>query len=138
MISGWQTKILGEVCDFQNGFAFKSTLFRESGFPILRISNIQDEEIETRRVVFFQPKDYKENLDKYRVMKGDLLIAMSGATTGKIGFNATDQLYYLNQRVGKFEPSSCLSKRFLFFFLSTKIEENLKISAGAAQPNLST
>jgi len=44
----------------------------------------------------------------------------------------------LNQRVGKFEPSEKLNKRFLYHFLSTKVEENLRISAGAAQPNLST
>lgn len=138
MKEGWQLKKLGEICDLQNGFAFKSNLFRDSGYPILRISNIQDEEIETRKVVFFQPKDYKENLDKYRVVNGDLLIAMSGATTGKIGFNTTDQVYYLNQRVGKFEPKDGLQKRFLFYFLSTREEENLRISAGAAQPNLST
>ncbi len=138
MKAGWQLKKLGTVCGFQNGFAFKSKLFRESGYPILRISNIQDEAIETRRVVYFQLEDYKENLDKYRVVNGDLLIAMSGGTTGKIGFNTTDQWYYLNQRVGKFEPKDFLSKQYLFYFLSTRVEENLRISAGSAQPNLST
>lgn len=63
---------------------------------------------------------------------------MSGATTGKLGFNTKDTVFYLNQRVGKFEPSKKLNKRFLYHFLSTKVEENLRISAGAAQPNLST
>ena len=48
------------------------------------------------------------------------------------------KIFYLNQRVGKFEPGPKLNKRFLFYFLSTKVEENLRISAGAAQPNLST
>lgn len=138
MKAGWEVKTLGEVCDFQNGFAFKANLFRETGYPILRISNIQDEGIEARRIVYFNPEDYKENLDKYRVVKYDLLIAMSGATTGKIGFNKTDESFYLNQRVGKFEPLEGLSKRYLFYFLLTRVEENLRISAGAAQPNLST
>jgi type I restriction enzyme, S subunit len=138
MKKGWEIKKLNEVCDFQNGFAFKSNRFKDSGYPILRISNIQDEVIDTRRLVYFQPKDYKDDLKKYQVVKGDLLIAMSGATTGKIGFNTTDQLYYLNQRVGKFKPKDGLQKRFLFYFLSTRVEENLRISAGSAQPNLST
>jgi type I restriction enzyme S subunit len=138
MKTGWQLKRLEEVCRFQNGFAFKSNRFTEIGYPILRISNIQDEEIETRRVVYFNPDDYKENLEKYRVVNGDLLIAMSGATTGKIGFNTTDQVFYLNQRVGKFEPRQSISKQYLFYFLSTMVEESLRISAGSAQPNLST
>ena len=72
------------------------------------------------------------------MVKGDLLIAMSGATTGKLGFNAEEKVYYLNQRVGKFMPGKQLDPRFLYYFLSTKTEENLRISAGSAQPNLST
>lgn len=135
---GWVDTKLEEVCRFQNGFAFKSNLFRESGCPILRISNIQNDGVETRKLVFFNPKDYRENLNKYRVVKDDLLIAMSGATTGKLGFNTSSEVFYLNQRVGKFEPSKRLNKWFLYYFLSTRIEENLRISAGAAQPNLST
>jgi type I restriction enzyme, S subunit len=136
---GWVETRLEDVCELQNGFAFKSTTFKPFGSPILRISNIQDGRIEAgNRLVFFNPKDYRENLDRYRVNEGDLLIAMSGATTGKIGFNTDSTVYYLNQRVGKFEPSNKLNKHLLYYFLSTKVEENLRISAGAAQPNLST
>ena len=136
---GWVETRLDEVCGLQNGFAFKSSTFKPSGAPILRISNIQNGRIDAdNRLVFFDPKDYRENLDRYRIVEGDLLIAMSGATTGKLGFNTESTVYYLNQRVGKFEPSDKLNKRFLYHFLSTKVEENLRISAGAAQPNLST
>ena len=137
--SEWLDVKLDEVCGFQNGFAFKSSTFRPSGTPVIRISNIQDGIIDTEnRLVFVNPKDYRENLDRYRVVEGELLIAMSGATTGKIGFNTENREFYLNQRVGKFEPGKKLNKRFLYHFLSTKVEENLSISAGAAQPNLST
>jgi type I restriction enzyme S subunit len=136
--NNWQTKKLGEVCDFQNGFAFKSKLFREQGSPVLRISNIQNDGISYNRLVFFDKKDYKENFDKYKALKGDLVIAMSGATTGKLAVCNADEIFYLNQRVGKFKPKGDLSNNYLYYFLSTKIEENLKISAGSAQPNLST
>lgn len=63
---------------------------------------------------------------------------MSGATTGKIGFNNSGRKFYLNQRVGKFIPNNSLKLKFLYYFLYTKVEENLRISQGAAQPNLST
>ncbi len=136
---GWVDVRLEDVCGLQNGFAFKSGTFKSSGEPILRISNIQDGRIDAgNRLVFFDPKDYRENLERYRIVRGDLLIAMSGATTGKLGFNTESTVYYLNQRVGKFEPSEKLNKFFLYHFLSTKVEENLNIAAGAAQPNLST
>ena len=136
---GWEDSRLDDVCGFQNGFAFKSNTFKPSGVPVLRISNIQDGRIDAgNRLVFFDPKDYRENLDRYRIVEDDLMIAMSGATTGKLGFNTEDTVFYLNQRVGKFEPGKKLNRRFLYHFLSTKIDENLRISAGAAQPNLST
>lgn len=135
---GWVDKRLGEVCGIQNGFIFKSEKFKPFGMPILRISNIQNGKVDAEKLVFFDLADYKENLDRYRIVKDDLLIAMSGATTGKIGFNTEDEVYYLNQRVGKFQPNTGLDKRFLYYFLFTKVEENLQRAAGAAQPNLST
>jgi type I restriction enzyme S subunit len=134
----WKTVELNEVCDFQNGFAFKSNLFTAEGLPILRISNIQNQKIDTSSLVYFNKESYKERIEQYEVKPNDLLIAMSGATTGKIGFNNTDKIFYLNQRVGNFKPRNSLDKKYLYYFLSTQVEKNLSISAGAAQPNLST
>lgn len=134
---GWEWKKLGDICDFQNGFAFKSNLFKNQGSIIVRISNIQNSVVELKDVAYFDKNDYK-NLDAYRVIKGDILIAMSGATTGKIGIYQNDEIAFLNQRVGKFIIVSELLKQYLFYFLTTQIEENLKKSFGAAQPNLST
>lgn len=133
-----EIKKLSEVCSFQNGFAFKSSKFRDEGLPILRISNIQNNRISEKDLVYFIIEDYKENFDKYKVEKGDILIAMSGGTTGKLGVNYSETIYYLNQRVGKFSPKRNLDKQYLYYFLQTKSEESLKIAGGAAQPNLST
>ncbi len=134
----WKVKKLGEVCDFQNGFAFKSKLFSEDGFPILRISNIQNDKISYEHLVYFRKESYDIDFEKYEVHKGDLVIAMSGATTGKLAISDTNEIFYLNQRVGKFKPKKSLFRDFLYYFLTTRIEENLKISQGTAQPNLST
>ena len=104
MKKDWEIKKLGQVCDFQNGFAFKSKTYKESGLPILRITNIQNQTLEINELVYFDPKDYKENFDRFKVFKDDLVVAMSGATTGKLGINTHDTVLYLNQRVGKFIP----------------------------------
>jgi type I restriction enzyme S subunit len=135
---GWEIKMLGKVCDFQNGFAFQSKTYKEDGIPVVRITNIQDEKLDLTKIVYIDPKDYNKDLSKYKIVNGDLLIAMSGATTGKIGIHKTNEELLLNQRVGKFEPKQTLDKTYLLNFLKTKIEESLAISAGAAQPNLST
>ena len=131
------SKPLADFCELKNGFAFKSTKFCDTGTPILRISNIQDGSITTDKMVYASQEDYKENLDKYIVKKDALLIAMSGATTGKVGINRSEQDFYLNQRVGMLIPNTSLDRDFLYFFLTTKVNELLNISAGAAQPNLS-
>ena len=131
------SKPLDELCDLQNGFAFKSTKFRDDGMPVLRISNIQEGTITTDKLVYASQDDYSENLKRYIVKKEALLLAMSGATTGKVGINRSEQNFYLNQRVGMLTPKSTLDRDFLYFFLTTKVEELLSISAGAAQPNLS-
>lgn len=139
MKPGWEIRTLGEVCEFQNGFAFKSSTFTDTGEPIIRISDIQNDEVIDTNVVYFNPSSYHEDLSRFIVYPGDILIAMSGGTTGKLGMNNTQRCFYLNQRVGVFrENKALLNHEFLFHFLHTKSEESLRISAGAAQPNLST
>ena len=139
MKKGWDIKKLGEVCTFINGFAFKSSKFTESGEPIIRISDIQNGMVVDSNVVYFDIDSYSENLSKYKVYPNDILIAMSGGTTGKIGINYTNREFYLNQRVGVFrENNNVLNHMFLFYYLHTKGEDSLKMAAGAAQPNLST
>lgn len=139
MKEGWTYKKLGEVATFQNGFAFKSSLFRKDGLPIVRISSIQDGKIKEDDLVSFYPSDYNVNFDNYKILPNDILIAMSGGTTGKLGINKSNKTFYQNQRVGVIrENKKFLNHFFLYYYLHTKSEESLKIAAGAAQPNLST
>ena len=89
---------------------------------------------------FFDPKEYKKGKPlSYFISKGDILIAMSGATTGKIGYYDNEELAYLNQRVGKFIPNPItLNNRFLYHFLLTQSDYFYRLSLGGAQPNLSS
>ena len=75
-------------------------------YPILRISNIQQDEIVTTNLVYFSKKDYSVDFKRFEVNPNDLVIAMSGATTGKLGLNKTNTVFYLNQRVGRFIPQA--------------------------------
>ena len=136
--NGWEWKKLGKIAKLQNGFAFKSKLFVNDGLPIVRIKNIKNEKVLLDDVVYFNVEDYGKKLDSYQIKKNDILLAMSGATTGKIGLYDTDEISYLNQRVGLFRIENSNLRSYLFYFLSTQIEKNLELSLGAAQPNLST
>ncbi|HGY3889024.1 TPA: restriction endonuclease subunit S [Klebsiella pneumoniae] len=132
-------KPLREVCDFKNGFAFKSNLFKETGLPIVRITNIDGFNVNLDEVKYFSPNDYKEDISTFEVSMGDIVIAMSGATTGKVGFYKNETRCYLNQRVGKFVPKrNLLNNKYLYHFLLLNTEAIYILAGGGAQPNLSS
>lgn len=134
---GWEWVRLGNLQEFINGYAFPSADYVDDGIGIIRIGDLQNGQVSTvemKRV----PSSYLDTLDeKFQVKLDNLLIAMSGATTGKLAFNRTSETFLLNQRVGKFNLFF-IENNYACFFLSTRIQENLRISAGSAIPNLST
>ena len=133
--SGWVWTTLGSVCNFENGFAFSSDDYKQTGVPLIRISNISDNTIDLNGCVFIQ----KEIDDRFVVKKGDLLIALSGATTGKMGVYSTDKVAYLNQRVGNLRTidTSVLCHEYRNIFMNSRAEAILKLAYGGAQPNIS-
>ncbi len=131
----WECKRCKYITSFINGYPFESEkLVNEYTYPVVRISDIHD-----GCVSFEDCLGVTDNsgLDNYKIRKNDILLAMSGATVGKVGIALSSYLAYINQRVGIIrtkEPS------FLFRCLSTNqfIEYVLLMSAGTAQPNVST
>ena len=133
--NSWVWTTLGSVCNFENGFAFSSDDYKQTGVPLIRISNISDNTIDLNGCVFIQ----KEIDDRFVVEKGDLLIALSGATTGKMGVYSTDKVAYLNQRVGNLRiiDTSVLCHEYRNIFINSRTEAILKLAYGGAQPNIS-
>ena len=132
---GWAWCKLGEVCSFENGYAFNSNDCQKKGIPLIRISNIKDGEIDISKAVYIEAEYDKRFIIEY----GDLLIAMSGATTGKMGVYKLDRKALLNQRVGNIKVRNkdvCFSE-FRDYFMQTKSNEILKMAYGGAQPNIS-
>ena len=95
----WKTATIGEIAPLSGGYAFQSNHFSSVGIPIVRISNI----LETGIVggVFAKYATFDGDAD-FRLYDGDAVIAMSGATTGKVAIVHTQGFLYQNQRVGKF------------------------------------
>ncbi len=134
----WEHVSLGKLVKVTGGNAFKSEQFQESGIPLIKISNIKPNYSVTVDSSVFIPEDAK--YQKFEVVKGDILIAMSGATTGKVGCYQFDEYSYLNQRVGRFDPKKGkIIKSYLFQLLKLpKIQYDILIDAvGGAQPNIS-
>ena len=132
---GWSICKLSKLCKIENGFAFSSNDYKSEGTPLIRISNIVNNSIDLTDCVYIQ------NNAEYRfvVNKGDLLIAMSGATTGKMGVYSFERTAFLNQRVGniKILDGSLLSADYRNVYMQSKVDDILKFAYGGAQPNIS-
>jgi len=134
-------KTLGEVCDFQNGYSFKSTAYEkqnETNIGIVQIKSIQNGFIDENKITEFFEENKKYKL--FEIQKGDILIALSGATTGKIGIYSLLQKSYLNQRVGKITAKIGISKKYIYYwYVCCNVHEKiLNLAQGTAQPNIST
>ena len=133
--NGWAICKLSDLCKIENGFAFSSNNYKTEGTPLVRISNIVNNSIDLTECVYIQNKTD----DRFIVSKGDLLIAMSGAATGKMGIYSYEEASYLNQRVGniKILYNSLLLSGYRDVYMQSKVDDILKLAYGGAQPNIS-
>ena len=134
---GWQWARLGDVIKLWNGFAFKSDDFQSGGVPVVRIGDLKTGEVSLSDAVCVSDAVSKTVGTEVWIPPDALLIAMSGATTGKTAFNRTGTPLLLNQRVGRLEVF-IVNVDFIRFFFETIVARNLSISRGSAIPNLST
>ena len=133
----WNRKKLQSIAPLRGGFAFKSEKFQDSGIPIVRISNIKFDGTVGGEFEYYS----KINSDEKFVLRGrSILLAMSGATTGKIAMLDSEEEYYQNQRVGYFQNTGAVDYDFLSSVLQTKDFTNQlnSVLVAGAQPNISS
>lgn len=134
------SKKISEIADIQNGYAFRSENYVANGIRVIRIANVQDGFIVDDAPCFY-PLDTEEDIDKYQLFEGDLLISLTG-NVGRIGILPASMLpAALNQRVCCLRiDQSVVSRKYLFYYLRRHqfIRDCVKASKGVAQLNLST
>lgn len=90
---------VGEVGDFNGGYAFKSENYvpKEKGIRVLRISDFDESGINQKNPVYYQ---FSESLKCYKLSINDIIMCMTGGTVGKsylVKFLSEEM--YVNQRV---------------------------------------
>ena len=126
--------LLKEIANVKNGYAFDSSKYSDKGIPIIRIADIKDN-IDLSKCVCIDEEINKEFLIK----KGSLLIALSGATTGKMSVFSDNKIAYLNQRICSiYTKNEDISQEFLIYFLKSIQKKIIVNSYGGAQPNISS
>ncbi len=138
LLDYWKTEKLGELCRVFSGYAFKTSDYTKKGIPLIKIGNLQDGEVVVNPDNDCVPESWQQNekLQKFILKSRDILIALTGATTGKTAVvppNLAGTL--LNQRVGKIELiSPDANQDFILAVIKTRffqevIQQNILRSA---------
>ena len=126
---------LNEICEVYSGYALKAFNDAEDGFPVIKIGNIFMDGTLNLEECQYTTDGVNE---KYYSQRGDIYIALSGATTGKIGIMDASEKYVINQRVGIVRQKSADSpQEYIKYFLLRQTDRILQEAAGCAQPNIS-
>jgi len=90
----WRKEKLSSMIKIQGCYAFKSSEFKKSGIPIIRISNISNTDnnmnINMKEIIYYSEI---ENEKSFIIKKSDLLIALSGAPGKSSIYNLEEKAY---------------------------------------------
>lgn len=127
--------ILEDICDVYSGYAIKQFNEDKIGVPVIKIGIIlMDGTIELEDCQYTTEKVNQKYYSEYQ----DIYIALSGATTGKIGILKRQEKFIVNQRVGIVrKKDNNIPIEFIKYFLFHHTDRIFKEAAGCAQPNIS-
>lgn len=138
---GWRLGTIGDYTKVKSGFAFKSEWWQQEGVPVIKIGSINNNTIDTNMLDYVS-SDIIDRAKNYKVTKADIVIAMTGATIGKIGLiPELNSTILVNQRVGMFDLGNNPIEKapFLYINLLNDSTQNEIINVGgdSAQANIS-
>lgn len=149
---GWEVGTLNDVAEFQNGYAFKSKELLDNNvndcYHVFKMGHIKKggglNKLGTKSYI---EKSKCENIQKYVIKKGDLLMCMTDmksnvALLGHTALMDEDDKYILNQRVGLLRCINKEKMNYPYLYILTNYSdfiENLRSRANSGvQVNLST
>lgn len=139
---GWELKKIGDIAHVKSGYAFKSEWWVDEGVPVIKIKDIQGNTVDLSDLSHVSV-DHAEIAKQFYIDEGDLLIAMTGATIGKMAIvpHSENQMV-VNQRVGKFFLGKSPAEKVAFLYITLQqnwVQKLIAMIAGsnAAQPNIS-
>ena len=121
MASDWQQSTIGEHVELATGEAFQSARFGTSpvsGTLLARGDNIKEGEFEWGDKARYWP-DLTQELEKYLLREGDVLIGMDGSKVGKnwVRVQKKDLPCLLVQRVARLRAKDSMDQTFLRYLI---------------------
>lgn len=136
---GWRAGVLSDLASFQNGYAFKSQDWVDTGHPVVKIGDVKPGLIDFSGCSRVAPTTVV-GLERFKLSRGDLLVGMTGyvGETGLVPRIEPDA--YINQRVGRLVTRAGLSDIGMVYCAvrdpAYKVYAELQ-SHGSAQANVS-
>jgi len=132
---------ISQIISIQNGYAFKSKDFKEIGTNgVIKIKNISGGIIDIENTDFINDEIALSLQNRFKIISGDILIAMTGAEIGKLGIiPKSDKSLWLNQRVGLLIEKYKGAKYLAYLQLKSEFGQDYieNTATGSAQPNIS-
>lgn len=130
---------LSQLANILSGYAFKGVDLGSTGHRVVKIAEIEPPRINLESCDRI-PAAKVRGLDRFKLEDLDILVAMTGATTGKAGRLRTSEPVYLNQRVAKI--SALAGKKYDDFIWAIVSQPGfdqliMRNAHGSAQPNVS-
>ena len=124
MKNGWQTKTIGDVCEFQRGLTYaKGDEVDVSDNVVLRATNI---DLATNRLIFDELKYINDKVivpESKKVKKGALMICTASGSKshlGKVALIDEDYGYAFGGFMGMLTPQNGLLPKYLFHLMTTE------------------
>jgi len=136
----WQERSIGNLCTIKSGYAFKSSDWIEGGTPVIQIGNVKDFRIDSESMKSVS-EEIAESAKRFRVVNGDILVAMTGNVGTVARVTALEEGFLVNQRVGLITECQTdqVDPDWLFFLLkSSPCQEGMRgRSKKSIQANIS-
>ena len=134
--SNWTLCKLDDICSLTGGYAFKSSKYVNEGVRVIRISDFDETGFKNDKIV-----RYVDNpeLDKFRLEKNNILMAMTGGTVGKsLLVSKLDELMVVNQRVATIKIGNYAEPKFIHSLIkSSTIQSIINIAKNSTNDNIS-
>ena len=137
--SHWIFNYFKRFVFFQEGPGLRHWQFKENGIKVICVTNITENGIDFSSFTkYISEEEYLESYQHFTVKKGDLLLASSGASWGKVAEYESDEVVILNTSTIRLNSQkNKINRRFLRWLLSSNyINDQLSVLiTGSCQPN---
>ena len=114
------------IVDGPFGSAISTNDYKESGIPLIRITNLKNGEVTENDMVYIS-EELAEKVGRSSIGLSDIVFAKTGATIGKCGVNKTIKYGILASSCVKISISHDFDHRFFYYvFLTDQFNEALK------------